>query len=333
MTSNPPLPDAVLGEATDWFLEMRDRPDCLETRAAFQQWLSASEENAAAWRQMEKAWALLGDTRPAYAADWETAATGMAAVVPFTAKRPEPRRKRLAGAALLAAAACAVSFLAGPALLLHLRADEVTASGESRRVVLADGTTVDMSGGTAFAVTIANHKRHIALLKGEAFFDVTHDADRPFTIDADGVTVTVLGTAFDVQTGEHETTVELARGSVAISYDGESQRSTFELSPGETAAIDRETGTAIRGTADIEEMGAWRSGKLFIDDVTIASAIERIRRFHPAWITIADGALGSLRVTGLYDLRDPDRALEALVRPFGGKVRAVTPYARIISRY
>ena len=333
MTINPPLPDAVLGEATDWFLKMRDRPDCLETRAAFQQWLSASEENAAAWCQVEKAWALLGETRPAHAADWETAATGTAAVVPFAAKRPEPRRKRLAGAALLAAAACAVAFLAGPALLLHLRADEVTASGESRRIVLADGTTVDMSGGTAFAVTIANHKRHIELLKGEAFFDVAHDADRPFTIDADGVTVTVLGTAFDVQTGEHETTVELARGSVAISYDGESQRSTFELSPGETAAIDRETGTATRGTADIEEMGAWRSGKLFIDDVTIASAIERIQRSHPAWITIADGTLGSLRVTGLYDLRDPDRALEALVRPFGGKVRAVTPYARIVSRY
>ncbi|TCP88198.1 FecR family protein [Rhizobium sp. PP-F2F-G36] len=333
MKTNPPFPEATLGEATDWFLEMRNRPDCLETQAAFQQWLSASDENTAAWHQVEKTWALLGETRPVHAADWERAATGTAAVVPFTAKQSEPRRNRLAGAALLAAAACAVAFLAGPALLLHLRADEVTASGESRRVVLADGTTVDMSGGTAFAVTIDKQERHVELLKGEAFFDVTHDAGRPFTVDANGVTVTVLGTAFDLQTGEQDTTVELARGSVAISYDGASQRSTFELSPGETAAIDRGTGTAIRGKADIEEMGAWRSGKLSVDNVTIASAIERIQRHHPAWITIADGTLGSLRVTGLYDLRDPDRALNALVRPFGGKVRAVTPYARIVSRY
>jgi transmembrane sensor len=72
---------------------------------------------------------------------------------------------------------------------------------------------------------------------------------------------------------------------------------------------------------------------MFVNDVTVASAAERLQRYHPAWISVPDLTLASRRVTGLYDLKNPDAALEAMVKPFGGKVHAVTSYGRVLTRF
>ncbi len=56
-----------------------------------------------------------------------------------------------------------------------------------------------------------------------------------------------------------------------------------------------------------------------------------IQRQHPAWIMLPEGDLAALRVTGLYDLSDPDRALMALAAAFGLQVRATSPYLRIVT--
>ena len=72
---------------------------------------------------------------------------------------------------------------------------------------------------------------------------------------------------------------------------------------------------------------------MFVNDVTLAAAVERLQRYHPAWISIPDPVLASRRVTGLYDLENPDAALQALVQPFGGRAREVTPYGRILTRF
>lgn len=106
----------------------------------------------------------------------------------------------------------------------------------------------------------------------------------------------------------------------------------FSLKPGELLSIDHATGKVSVTTVSPDDIGAWRGGKVFLADATVASVVEMIQRYHSAWISIPDRGLASRKVSGLFDLRNPDQALSALVEPFGGTVRSVTPLARVISR-
>ena len=328
MTQDNKIPPAILEEAMDWFLELKARPDCRQTEQGFQAWLSHSPVHERAWEQALKTWKLLGEVPAVYQHVWKPDSS----ISPVSLHTRRRWTRWTAGAAL-AIAASALVLLAAPSLLIQWQADHITRTAESRTLKLDDGTIIEMGGDSAIATEITASVRRVTLLSGEAFFDVAHDASRPFTVDAGGVSVAVLGTAFDVQLADNETTVELARGTVAISYAGPDHKENFELSPGEMAAVDHQTGAVVRGAIAPEDIAAWRNGRMFVNDITVGAAAERLQRYHSAWISVPDPALASRRVTGLYDLKNPDGALEAIVKPFGGKVRKVTPYGRVLSRF
>lgn len=330
--------DPLLEEAMDWLLRMEDAPGDLEALRRFELWLSRSPAHRNAWKKARETWRLVGQVPPAYEHLWRESAPASAGARPARRRpgavsgRPHRRRARVAAAAALAAAAL-VLVLAAPAILLQMQADYVTATAESRTVRLDDGSMVTLGADSAIAADIGEDGRHVTLLSGEAFFDVEHDASRPFVVDAQGVDVTVLGTAFDVRLSDRSTTVELARGSVGVSFDRGEMRGQDTLVPLEMIVIDRETGVMRKSAIAGEDIGAWRNGRIFVQDATVGSVIEQLQRYHSAWIGIPDGTLAGERVTGLYDLDDPDRALAALVRPFGGKVRKISPYLRVVSRF
>nr|WP_298098297.1 FecR domain-containing protein [uncultured Shinella sp.] len=308
----------------DWLLRLKDEPQCQEAARGLHAWLQRSEGNRVAWQTALRTWELLGEVKPQYTDLWPVKPAEN--VVAHPAMR---RRRLVAGIALAAAAITAV--LAGPALLLRLQADAITATGESRLMTLADGSVVNLSGGSAIGVDITAEGRRVRLLSGEAFFDVAHDAARPFTVEAGGAKVVVLGTAFDVALDPSATTVQLARGVVGIS--GTASSTVTEMAPGDMTTIDHDTGEILHETVPVGEIGAWRNGLLFVNDVPVENVVARLQRYHSAWISMPDGTLAHQRVTGLYDLRDPDRALRALVQPLGGKVRSVSDYVRVVSRF
>lgn len=312
-------------EAMDWLLRLKDEPQCLEATRGLHAWLEHSDGNRAAWQSALRTWELLGEVAPQYKELWPVKPEANVIV------HPALRRRRWPAAVALAAAAAILAVLAGPALLLRLQADVMTATGESRVVMLADGSQVNLSGGSAIGVDITAEGRRVRLLAGEAFFDVARDAARPFTVEAGGAKVVVLGTAFDVALDPSTTTVQLARGVVGIS--AVSTIAVAEMAPGDMATVDHDSGEILRETVPPGEIGAWRNGLLFINDVPVENVVARLQRYHPAWISLPDGTLARQRVTGLYDLRDPDRALRALVQPLGGKVRAVSDYVRVVSRF
>lgn len=311
----------ALEEAMDWLLRLRDKPRCPRTGHDFQAWLDHSDANRSAWRSALRTWELMGEVAPQTEHLWQRK--------PVAALRPA-RRRNLATGVALAMAAAVMLLLAAPSLMIWLEADFRTQTGESRVVTLADGTEISLSGDSAVDVDLTPQRRHVRLLTGQAYFDVAHDAGRPFTVDAGNAKVVVLGTAFDVALDDEATTVQLARGVVGISGEN---GAPSELAPGDMAVVDGETGAVTHTAVPINEIGAWRSGLLFVNDVSVDSVVSRLQRYHSAWISVPDRALGRQRVTGLYDLRDPDRALKALVQPYGGKVRTVSGYVRIVTRF
>ncbi|GGA87731.1 histidine kinase [Brucella endophytica] len=324
-------PDGALSlseEAADWLLRLTQNAHDPALAASFNEWLARSPGHRSAWERTQKTWSLLGHVPPTFRRAWDDGAIA----VPDVAARPASpwvRRGLLAVSAGLAA--CIVAILI-PAIMMRATADYVTATGENRTIALSDGSTVQLGGGSAIKLGFTDGRREVELLAGEAFFDVRHMADKPFIVEAGGVKVEVLGTAFDVRLAAQTADVALARGSVKASFATGGRRSEETLSPGQMLVIDRETGGMKISTVAVEDIGAWRGGNLHVVDAAIGSVVERLRRYHSGWIVLSDPALADERVTGVYDLRDPDRALRALVAPYGGVVHEVTPLARIISR-
>lgn len=306
-------PDPLTREAIDWLIRLDEAPDDAALRAAAEAWRRAAPERALAWTRAEKAWAWLGDPAPD----------------PVASVRAPAGRRWLAGAAAAIAAALLMLWL--PTMLTSFQADFATATAELRRVVLEDGSTVELGPQTALNVRFSESRRTVVLFAGEAFFDVTANQARPFEVKAGEMSVRVTGTAFDVRMLGDSLDVGVKRGSVEVSTGLLATSPAVRLDPGDRLTVDRRSGVASRGSVPPDDVGAWREHRMFVEKATVAEVVDVLRRYHSGWIVLADDSLARQQVAGSYDLRDPDQALRILVGPFGGHVREVTPLLRIVS--
>lgn len=337
VTDQPQQQDELLlEEAMDWLMRLRDAPTDPELITEWESWLQASDAHATAWTRICRTWAALGEGPTASPAPDARSPTHRALHRATDAERHQraqfPRRSfGLAAAALLSIAIVASVF--GPDLRIRMEADFRTGTGETEMVTLADGSRVTLAPQTALADDFDGLSRQVRLLSGEAYFEVERDAERPFVVEARDASVRVLGTAFSVRDTGQGTRVELAHGAIALSVQGAANGDEIVLAPGDVVTVDRRQGKAERSHVDPGEIALWREGRLSVTDQAFADVVGLIQRQHDAWIVVADSSVASLRVTGLYDLDDPDKALSALAAPFGLKVRAVSPYLRVISQY
>ncbi|WBV45154.1 FecR family protein [Pseudoroseomonas cervicalis] len=303
-------PDALWGEALAFSAALRETPGDAALRRAWQDWLARGPAQRAAWARAERA-------------PGEAAVRGTDA-----ARRPARRGRRalLAGGGL--AAAVAVAGLAVPGLRRGWNADYRTGAGELRQLTLEDGTRVELDTATALSVAYTPGRRALRLLCGQAFFAVVHDPARPFTVQADRVSVSVLGTRFNLRrTGEWVAlAVEQGEVSAALPPGREAPAAELLLGAGESLSADLTQQVVQRGRLDPGQALAWRRRHLLAEARPVAELLEEIGRYYPGLVWLADAGLGERRVTGLYDLTDVPQAVRRVVAPLGGRVRQVSPY-------
>lgn len=207
--------------------------------------------------------------------------------------------------------------------------------GETRYIELMDGSRIQLDSGSAIAVDYAPDRRRVTLLAGQAFFSVVRDRDRPFMVGADDVVVTVTGTTFDVHLATAEVEVAVAEGEVHVSYPHnfgqEARTDEAVLGPGHGVRIDRQGGEPKHIRFTPQSVAPWRRGRLLIDSATIGELVDELRRYRAGAIIITDKALADRRVTGVFDLTDPLRALKTVVQPHAGQVREITPWLIVVS--
>jgi transmembrane sensor len=306
-------------QALDWLLRLQQAPQDMLLRDAFEQWLAADAANPEAYRKAERLWRLSAELAPSTAAEWPASAE----VVQLPVRRKVPRRWWL-GAAL---AACLMLAVA-PSLSLRLQADYRTAQGETRDITLADGSVVQLDSDTAIAVDYADNHRDVRLLAGQAFFEVKPDKRKPFHVRADSLRVTVTGTAFNVEMRAGRVGVDVQHGSVRV------EDSARVLAAALTAGqrLRYLDGQAQLSAFVPSQVAAWRQGQLIADDQPVAELVQALARYLPGTVLLRDDALGAKRVTGVYDLRKPEAALRAVIRPHGGEVRSYGPWLLVLSK-
>lgn len=316
-----PSSQALLETATGLLLDVQAEPGDMALRRRVEAWVATSAEHERAWAEARRTWAMLGDIMP------DMPARQTAQIIAFPVRKTRRRLPgRLFGGMAATAAAAALVLALSPSMLLRLRADQATGTGELRDVRLADGSLVRLGARSAIDVDMSRGQRRVRLLAGDAWFDVKRDPSRPFTVQSGAVETRVLGTAFEVRSRAMMTEVGVARGHVRVS----AAQGASDLLPGDSVTVDQASGTMRKEHLALDGIASWRDGYVFANKTTIADVIEELRRYDHGWIVLADPALGRQRVTGLYDARDPGKALDALMATAGGRITRITPYITVL---
>lgn len=137
--------------------------------------------------------------------------------------------------------------------------------GSEYWIVLPDGTRVWLNAATELKYPVAFHaKERRVYLKGEAYFEVAPDKNRPFYVETEEVKIRVLGTVFDVNT--HYTRgvrTVLVEGAVALEWGDQKE---IRMKPGELADFDRTTTEVTLKEVDVTSYIFWKEGYFVFED-------------------------------------------------------------------
>lgn len=148
-------------------------------------------------------------------------------------------------------------------------------------ITLADGSRVWLNAGSSLSYPVAfTGKERNVQFTGEAYFEISHDPSRPFTVTRSGndVRIKVLGTSFDVNAYDDEsaTKVTLIEGSVKVSKG----KNTSLLKPGQQVQVKEDNNKVVNGI-DIDEVLAWKNGKFrFSEKTDIEMIMRQIARWY-----------------------------------------------------
>jgi len=148
------------------------------------------------------------------------------------------------------------------------------------------------------------------LMKGEALFDVVHDASHPFVVHADGNVISDLGTRFDVNEGSKQTTVTVLEGSVNVERGNHSA----QLSIGQQLVAGESMWR--QGTADPVATASWSRGQLAFSATPLAQAVADANRYARDQLVIADPRLEAIKVSGEFRIGNTQAFLRALESAF-----------------
>lgn len=166
-----------------------------------------------------------------------------------------------------------------------------TAPGMRRTVTLADGSLIELNGGTRLAIDEGT-TRLVSLERGEAIFRVTHDPSRPFIVRSGTMRLQDVGTVFDVVRDGAHLGVQVAEGAVMFQPDQE----RITLTAG--AALSHNDGQAPRlsGIA-VDDVGSWRKDRLVFQETPVRLVAAALERSAGVSVSVAQG-LGETPFTG-----------------------------------
>ena len=190
--------------------------------------------------------------------------------------------------------------------------------GKRFDIVLSDGTQVVLNSGTSikYPVQFINGSERQVFLNGEAFFNVAKDKLHPFIVNADSLSVRVLGTKFNLSSYPEDQFVNttLVEGSVLV-YDS---KNTFEssevspLEPGYKAEWNKDNGQISIEEADIAMHTDWLNGKIILRHVPFKNIVKKLERHYNVVITNRNLKLEEELFTASFDIE----TIEQVFRTF-----------------
>lgn len=221
----------------------------------------------------------------------------------------------------------AVMLVAVAALLLqrHFSIEYYqTGIGEQRVIHLDDGSTVMLNTDSRVGVRYSGAQRSLYLDRGEAFFMVAKNPQRPFVVSVRGSEVRALGTAFNVELRAGDVRVAVTQGIVEVKADnaaGEKQRFARML-PGQgfryvTGEPESNSGVT---PVNLEQVTAWQTNKIYFDNERLEEAIAEYNRYTTRKIVLVGDELADEHISGVFNIGDAEALVFALEQGVGARI-------------
>lgn len=239
---------------------------------------------------------------------WEPPVSWPVRVGQFLA-RPSTRWAAAAAMVIVALSIPVMMILAGqflPGSPQTFSGEYFTAIGKDKEIVLPDDTRVTLGASSGIRVNFDQSSRRIVLTTGEAFFEVSKDARRPFTVQTHDGAVTALGTAFNVHRSPLSTTVTLRTGRVKVETNQSDRGPVAILEPNSQVEIRGAGGLSRVRRVNADEMLSWRHGQYRYDNAPLGGIISDLRRYSHRPIVLGSPSLQDVRYTGVVNLKSRD---------------------------
>jgi transmembrane sensor len=277
-------------QAADWFLRLREDVSEEELRE-WTQWCAADRENLREYERVGATWRAIGRVKPA--------------VVPWIS------RARIAALACLSLGL--LGWLVWQTDLLH-RNKQVFAAQQpvNRSATLPDGSTLVLAPRSKVAVDFSGPVRNLNLSQGEAYFNVRPNKVKPFVVQAYGLKVTAIGTAFSIKSKGRKVIVTVEEGTVEAAHGAE----VWRVGGGQQIDYSIDRNIAQIASVDPRRELGWREGRLEYFNQPLALVVADAQRYSARRIEITDARLRALTYTGTVFTQSVDDWLLAVESTF-----------------
>ncbi|WDY58297.1 FecR family protein [Pseudomonas sp. PSKL.D1] len=317
-TENPTIPmseipdsEQLFAEATAWYYRLQADDATADEHEAFAAWKAKGTDRVQAWDEVI---VLLGALQaPARA---------------IRQQQHDAWRKpvRWAWPKAVAAVLLLGFLFAQTPWLDRWRSDYATVTGEARSVQLGDGSRLELNTDSAVQVEMLANERRVTLLRGEAWFDVARNPDRPFVVHAGDGWVRVVGTRFSVERADGQTRVQVEQGKVEVNAG---QGPGVFLEPGQAVEYSASTLAAAHAFEPASAF-AWRHRQLVFSQRPLAEVVDELNRYWPGQTLVLGDNLRARKVSGVFEIDKPQAVIKALTHTLGLSAEQYTPYLRIL---
>ena len=191
-----------------------------------------------------------------------------------------------------------------------------TSSFEKNRVIeLSDGSFITLNRDSKISFPDKfNSRRRNVKLTGEAFFEISPDTNRPFIIDAMNGKVTVLGTSFNVITGNSKNEVEVLVASGRVLVVSEDGARSLTLEPGELGVINNNTSLSVVNT-DINYL-AWNTEMLTFEGTSLEDVFSDLQRVYNISVEVHNNDILNRQLTSVFDNESAETIIRTICLSF-----------------
>ncbi|OZI77682.1 FecR domain-containing protein [Bordetella genomosp. 12] len=322
-----PIPDPVIEQAVTWYAQLASGVATDQDRAAFARWRDAQPDHALAWARLQNMGQRLQDSKARVApAVTQATLTRLAAL--------SNRRQALKRLAWMGAAGAGLYLAqdqwAWRSQLAAALADEHTAVGQRRHLMLADGTRLSLNTDTAVDIRFNAHQRRIVLRNGEILVSTGKDRmHRPLVVITDDGELVPMGTRFTVRRDADDSGPAVTRLAVtegAVEVRPAAAAAAQRIHAGQQVSFTRE---AIDTPMAVQpERLAWIQDAFAAESMRLQAFLAELSRYRTGRLRCAP-AVADLRITGVWPLDGPqatERILDALERRLPVRVQRYTRY-------
>ena len=289
MTINLSILTDAQKQAIRWHSKMNEADCSLKVRQNFESWLSEAPENKEAFEMIQLFWndyaqlSVVGDNELSRARQF--------------AKQVQLTNKRRNTGLMLIFLMIGV-FAVDPQIGIKMFAQHYqTAKGQSSRVVLSDGSFIQINTDSEIRVFDFLGTRKVWLAHGEAWFDVHHDPSSDFWVETSQGKIKDIGTRFNVLVVNDKTTVSVEEGEVELETRAKRHLSLIE---NQQAELDIQGNLSSKTNVDLSTISAWRSGILIFQNQSLAEVLQQISRYHQVEFSINDSSLKQKTISGRF---------------------------------